>query len=187
MTSTLNATRLVLRRWTVDDAPDLYAAFGDPEAMRFWNSPPAAAVEDVADQIRRSLQAHPDHHAAWSIVLRSERKAIGMVNYHHRDVRNRRLEIGFILAQPYWRQGLMEEAIRALLQHCFESLNVHRVEAVIAPPNEASVRLVRRLGFRAEGGPMRDRIYVSDGVWLSVTMFGLLDEDWSVHRPRFAP
>jgi ribosomal-protein-alanine N-acetyltransferase len=111
-----------------------------------------------------------------------------MVNYHHRDVRNRRLEIGFILAQPYWRQGLMEEAIRALLQHCFESLNVHRVEATIAPSNGASVRLVQRLGFRAEGGPMRDRLYGSDGAWLSVIMFGLLEEDWrSVRQSRFAP
>jgi [ribosomal protein S5]-alanine N-acetyltransferase len=50
---------------------------------------------------------------------------------------------------------------------------VHKVEALIAPENKLSAALAKRLGFRLEGGPIRDRWFVS-GRWLSVMLYGLL-------------
>ena len=99
-----------------------------------------------------------------------------MVNYHHREVRNRRLEIGYIIARKHQGRGFGTEAVQALIQYCTDELAVHRIEALIHPENTASTRLVERLGFRREGGPLTDYWYVGDK-YLSVMMYALINRD----------
>ena len=96
-----------------------------------------------------------------------------MVNYHHREAQNRRLEVGYILAPANQGRGLMTEAMQALLAYCFEELDVHRVQALIHPDNAASIALAKRLGFRCEGGPLRDYWRVGEA-YMSVMMYALL-------------
>jgi ribosomal-protein-alanine N-acetyltransferase len=67
----------------------------------------------------------------------------------------------------------MTEAMQALLAYYFEELAVHRVQALIHPENTASIRLAERLGFRCEGGPLRDYWRVGE-TYASVMMYGLL-------------
>jgi len=70
----------------------------------------------------------------------------------------------------------MTEAVGGLLDHCFVELGAHRIEALIHPDNVASMRLVERLGFRCEGGPLRDYWRVG-GAYLSVMMYALLADE----------
>ena len=60
-----------------------------------------------------------------------------------------------------------------LLDHCFEELSVHRVQALIHPDNTASIHLAERLGFRCDGGPLRDYWRIGDR-YAGVMMYGLL-------------
>jgi ribosomal-protein-alanine N-acetyltransferase len=73
---------------------------------------------------------------------------------------------------------LMTEAVSAVLDHCFDHLQVHRVEATTNPENLASRQFLEGLGFRFEGGPMRGRLRTSDGRSLDALMFGLLAPEW---------
>ena len=82
----------------------------------------------------------------------------------------KKLEIGYILAPAQQGRGLMTEAVAALVAYCFGELAVHRIEALIHPDNTASIRLVERLGFLCEGGPLRDRGAEDDG-YMSVMMY----------------
>lgn len=173
---TFDTHRLHLRRLTEADAPALHAAFGDPETMRFWDSPPARDVADTAARIRGSLKISPIRHAAFAVVRRADDRVVGMVNYHARTPAARRLAVGWILARPFWRQGIMREAMPALLDHCFATLDTHRIEARIEPGNRASARLAEALGFRPEG-LMRDWMFVA-GEPRSVTLHALLRPDW---------
>jgi ribosomal-protein-alanine N-acetyltransferase len=59
--------------------------------------------------------------------------------------------LGYDLARDYWRQGIMTEALSAILQFGFEKLGLNRVEALVMLENTASVRLLRKLGFQEEG------------------------------------
>ena len=63
--------------------------------------------------------------------------------------------------------------MRALLAHCFDDLGVHRIQALIHPDNSASIRLVERLGFCCEGGPLTDYWRVGEA-YMSVMLFALL-------------
>jgi ribosomal-protein-alanine N-acetyltransferase len=171
---TLLTKRLRLRQFEPRDVPGLHACFGDPVAMRYWNFPPCRS-EDESERWVTILAKNtsPYSFLAWAVADKRSDQCIGMINYHHREAHNRRLEIGYILAPAKQGRGLMTEAVTALLDYCFEKLQVHRVQALIHPDNTASIRLAERVGFRCEGGPLHDYWRVGDG-YASVMMYGLV-------------
>ena len=175
---TLITRRLRLRRFEPHDTADLHACFGDEGAMRFWNFPTYKTMAETKKRIvvRLSKTTNPYDHLAWAICKRSNGRCIGMVSYHHRNVHNRRLQLGYIVAPKHQRGGFGTEAVRAVLDYCIGALHAHRVEALIHPGNVASTRLVERLGFRCEGGPLRDYWRVGDG-YASVLIYALINHD----------
>jgi RimJ/RimL family protein N-acetyltransferase len=88
-------------------------------------------------------------------------------------MRERRVDVGWMTLPRVQGKGYMTEAGRALLRHLIDKLKIHKVEALIRRENKPSVALARRLGFRLEGGPIRDRWWVG-GKWHSVMLYGLV-------------
>jgi ribosomal-protein-alanine N-acetyltransferase len=183
----LTTQRLRLRRFEARDTDGLHACFGDLDAMRYWNFPACKTKAETARWVRILGRASSPHsYQAWAVAERRSDRCIGLVNYHHREAHNKRLEIGYILARSHYRQGLMTEALQALITYCFDELGMHRIEAMIDPGNDASMRLVARLGFRREGGPLRDYWRVGDG-YRSVMVYGLINgapQPPAARRPR---
>jgi [ribosomal protein S5]-alanine N-acetyltransferase len=170
----LTTKRLRLRQFEPRDLAGLHACFGDTEAMRYWNFPPCETEAESARWLGiLEKNTSPYQYLAWAVADKRSDRCIGMVNYHHREAQNRRLEVGYIVDPAQQRRGLMTEAMQGLLAYCFEELAVHRVQALIHPDNAASIALATRLGFRCEGGPLRDYWRVGDG-FLDVMMYALL-------------
>jgi [ribosomal protein S5]-alanine N-acetyltransferase len=171
---TFATKRLRLRQFEPRDVAGLHACFGDPDAMHYWNFPACETEAESARWVKiLSNNKSPYAFMAWAVADKRSDQCIGMVNYHHREAHNRRLEVGYILAPAKQGRGLMTEAMQALLAYCFDELAVHRVQALIHPDNAASIRLAERLSFRHEGGPLRDYWRVGE-TYASVMMYGLL-------------
>jgi ribosomal-protein-alanine N-acetyltransferase len=172
---TLTTRRLRLRRFERRDLADLHACLSDPAAMRYWNSPPCKTMTDTEKALAWLLKTtSPYDHLAWAACKKSNDRCIGMVNYHRRDTRNRRLQLGYITAPKHQRNGFGTEAVGAVLNYCAEDLNIHRVEALIHPDNLASVRLAEGLGFCCEGGPLIDYWRVG-AKFVSVMLYALIN------------
>jgi ribosomal-protein-alanine N-acetyltransferase len=73
-------------------------------------------------------------------------------------------EIAYDVVRARWRQGLMAEVIPAVLDYAFETLGLHRVEAMVTPGNLASVGLLTAQGFLLEG-LLRDYGYWRGRFW----------------------
>ena len=83
--------------------------------------------------------------------------------------------LGYWSGEPYAGQGLMTEAVRALVVHAFTRMGLHRIEAACLPHNEPSKRLLHRVGFRLEGEALR---YLKiDGQWRDHLLFAMLEDD----------
>jgi len=173
----LATKRLRLRQFAQRDLQGLHACFGDEEAMRYWNTPACTSEAETGRWLEHLAKTtSPYEYLAWAVADKRSDRCIGMINYHHREARNARLEIGYILARARQGRGLMTEAVAALVTYCLEDLAVHRIEALIHPDNVPSIRLVERLGFRCEGGPLRDRWRRGEG-YMSVMMYALVAGD----------
>ena len=174
---TLVTRRLRLRRFEPHDAADLHACFGDKGAMRIWNFPASKTMAETEKAlVWLSKTTSPYDHLAWAICKRSSGRCIGMVNYHRRDAHHRRLQLGYIVAPKHQRCGFGTEAVRAVLDYCAGALHAHRIEALIHPDNVASARLVERLGFHCEGGPLTDYWRVGGG-YASVMIYAVISHD----------
>jgi ribosomal-protein-alanine N-acetyltransferase len=83
--------------------------------------------------------------------------------------------LGYWIGAPFARRGYMTQAMRALIPFAFKDLHLHRIEAACLPDNEASRRLLAKLGFREEGFA---RGYLRiNGAWRDHTLFALLADD----------
>jgi [ribosomal protein S5]-alanine N-acetyltransferase len=154
---TLVTKRLRLRQFETGDLVGLHTCFSDQQAMRFWNFPACRTMAETANMLAWLASTTRRHdHLAWAIAKKSSGQLIGMVNYHHRDARHRRLHLGYIIAPGQQGNGFGTEAVRAVLSYCSEALKAHRIGASIHPDNAASIRLVEGLGFCCEGGPLTD-------------------------------
>src|SRR5262245_56117904 len=103
----LVSDRLRLRRLAVEDAPGLHRAYGDADAMRFWDGPPSRDCSETEQRILRSVSVDPSWHVAWAMLARPDDQFVGMINYHARQDAHRRLALGWILVPQFERQGYM--------------------------------------------------------------------------------
>ncbi len=179
----IETPRLLLRPIALSDASGLHLVFSDPETMRYVDFPPCANLAETQKRIQLWTIPLPEWHATWTLAEKESGTPIGIVTYHHRESSNRHLEVGYVLGRSHWRQGLMREAMSGLIDYCFEALAMHRIEVTVCPDNVAAVRFTESLGFRREGGPLRDRSLVQ-GQYRDLLLYGLLERDWRAKTIR---
>jgi RimJ/RimL family protein N-acetyltransferase len=115
-------------------------------------------------------------HLNFVIEPAADAAIVGMAGLFHFHETSRRAEIGYTLARAHWGQGLMHEALVALVDHAFSALDLNRLEADIDPRNVASARSLERLGFRHEA-LMRER-WIVNGEVSDTGFYGLLRSEW---------
>lgn len=173
----IHTRRLLLRGLQPGDTTALHAIFSDPEVMRHWSTPPWTDEAPAQAMIANDLALPEDaDEIRLGLVLRESDRLLGTCTLFNRSRQSRRAEIGYALARAAWGQGLMHEALDALLAHGFEAWGLNRVEADIDPRNQASARALERLGFRHEG-LLRER-WIVGGVVSDTAYYGLLRSDW---------
>ncbi len=175
--------RLRIRPFRNTDLAVLHALYGDAANLRYWGVDPSPSPSATRLMLAWHLTYHPRQYALWALEERKTRKVIGMINYHRRDLRERRVDVGWLMLPSRQGRGLMFEAGRALIRHLIDDLGVHKMEALIRAENEPSAALARRLGFRLEGGPIRDR-WFKDGRWHDVMLYGLVAGEETASAPQ---
>ncbi|MFS4457693.1 GNAT family N-acetyltransferase [Bdellovibrio sp. HCB2-146] len=91
--------------------------------------------------------------------------------------------LGYRIYNTHWGQGYATEACKAALAIAFKDLNLHRVEAGIAPKNRRSIRVAKAIGMRKEGLSAR-RIF-SNGKWVDLVLYAATSEDFGI-KYRFS-
>jgi ribosomal-protein-alanine N-acetyltransferase len=170
--------RTRLRKPREEDMPRIRAFIGELSANRYFRSIAREEFTKTKEFEKPQLETNSfSDHRAMAVADQSSDVCIGLVGYHHYEVSDARLEIGYALSPEYRGRGLMKEALLSFVNYCFQELSVHRIDALIRPENLPSIRLATRIGFRCEGGPLRDYEKVGDG-YTDLMIYGLLRSDF---------
>lgn len=149
---TLHTKRLVLRAARADDLDPLHAIFSDPRAMRYWDRPAYDAPGPTQAFLDWFMTPQPDTREEY--ILELDGRCIGKAGVWARP------EVGYILHPDVWGMGLAKEALEAILPRAFGKWpEQDHLTAETDPRNLASVRLLRRLGFRLIETRSRDFLY----------------------------
>ncbi len=174
----LHTPRLRLRRLRMEDAHDIYAYASDPQVTPYLIWETHRSLDDTYDFLARALHNYGDGGLpVWAIEHLADRKVIGTCGFAELALRHARGEIGYVIARAYWRQGIMTEAVRAVLGYCFSVLHLNRVEARCDVDNTASWRVMEKVGMKFEG-VLRQNI-ILHGSPRDARMYAILREDWT--------
>lgn len=144
----LTTERLLLRPWAESDAADLFVCARDPQVGPIAGWPPHRSVEESLSVIRTALSGAQ----CYAICQKADGRPIGAAELMlctHTKLTDRadECELGYWLGKPYWGNGYMTEAVRALLRHGFASLGMRAVWGGYYDGNGRSQRVLEKCGF----------------------------------------
>lgn len=174
----LNTERLILRELQPEDDEAVFAIRSDYEVTRL-NIGSAYTQIDQARQLIESIagQYRRENELRWAITLKGgDDRVIGMCGYNYWARRDFRASIGYDLARAFWGQGIMTEAVSAIIHFGFEHMALNRIEADASIQNIGSIRVLEKLGFQREG--IEREQYFEDGTFHDLLLFALLRRDF---------
>ncbi|WP_295524900.1 GNAT family N-acetyltransferase [Novosphingobium sp. Chol11] len=165
----IQTQRLTLRPARADDLDALYAIMRQPRAMAYWSTPPHEHPDQTADFLEGMMTIPSD--LGEDFIAENEGRLIGKVGLY------RFPELGYLFDPDFWGKGFAREAMVAVITRAFEVHSLPRLTADVDPRNDASIRLLERLGF-CETHRATKTILVGEQ-WCDSVYFALDRESWS--------
>ncbi|MCY4113184.1 MAG: GNAT family protein [Chloroflexi bacterium] len=170
----IQTPRLLVRRFRLTDAEDVYAYARDSEWRRFLFTVPQPyerrhADEFVAANVLTDWRAKPQ----WAIEC--EGRVVGTVALWI-DLGHGRAEFGYTLARWLWGRGLMTEVVSALIDEAFATLPLRKITARALAPNIGSIRVMEKAGMQFEA--VLRQHFSHRGEVFDLVHYGLLREEW---------
>lgn len=148
----MQTDRFTLRPWRDSDAETLYKYASDPDVGPRAGWPPHKSVEESLFIIRTIFSGD----RMWAIELKATGEPIGCIGYllsgeSNISIGSNDCEAGYWIAKPYWNQGICTEALRLVIDHCFNEKHFDAIWGDFFLDNPASGRVMEKCGFRDTG------------------------------------
>jgi ribosomal-protein-alanine N-acetyltransferase len=186
---TFETERLILRPIVPADAPAIFLYASNPAVTRFTLFETHQTIDDsrwfTNDYVRsRYVNREPD---PFGMVLKSDplKTVVGAMGVHWASQPNLVMEFGYSLAEPYWGRGLVVEAAEPVIRYVFEEYAVERLQAQVFVGNDASERVLQKLGFTREG--VLRSLVLRRGRWWDIVMYSLLRKEWEQRQTPGRP
>ena len=159
MFPTLETDRLILREITKEDSEAIFSSFSNDEVTRYYGQDPFVNIGEAEKIIDIFATNYVEKRGIrWGIQRKDNGKIIGTIGFHAWFHKHKRAEIGYEIQPDYWRKGYTQEAILKIISYGFEEMDLTRIGAVVFTENEASIKLLTKIGFQKEG-LLKDYMY----------------------------
>ena len=145
----LRTARLTIRPLTAGDSGDVFAVYGDPAVLQFWNSDPLDDPGEAEEWAAAQGVLHAGRgFAQWHVSETAGGRFVGCVGLQPLQDE---VEILYALVPGAWGRGYATEAGLAALEHGLTEIGLERVVGIAREANAASVHVLQKLGMRARG------------------------------------
>lgn len=151
-TKRIETDRLLLRPFTVEDAQAMYDNWAsDPEVTKYltWT---AYQSEETANEILSiwTKEYEKQDFYQWAIELKNLGQPIGSISVVEMKERALAAHIGYCIGRNWWHQGIMSEALRAVMDFLFDEVGFNRLESRHDPNNPNSGKVMMKCGMKYE-------------------------------------
>lgn len=167
-----------LRAYTTDDIPKARDFLNDP-AVGTRLRPAIFFPYRLEDEEGwyNTLNANSGTEYSFAIELKDERTYIGGCGIASIDGKNHTATVGIFLGNAYCGQGYGTDAMKVLVDFCFQEVNLHKVSLSVYGFNTRAIRSYEKVGFQTEG-VLREEVF-RFGQYHDKIMMGLLRAEWS--------
>lgn len=187
-TRTIETERLILRRYRVEDAEDMFRNWAsDPEATRFMPWPMHTDVNMTKETLTEWVSYYEDGGTYnWGITIKGDDHVIGNIAVVSKDEKKCTYEIGYILSRAHWGKGIVPEALSAVIRYLFDGEeDLNRIFATHDVRNEKSGRVMQKAGMHFEG-VLRESKRNQTGFY-DVAYYSMLRSDMIMEDKTIAP
>ena len=177
-TVTLQTSRLVLRRFSAEDAEAAYRNWtSDDKVTEFLRWPTHRNI-DVTKKVLNSWISEYDKsdYYQWAIVLKDRNEPIGTISVVDMDERTDKVHIGYCIGSKWWHKGITSEALAAIISFFFEEVKAGRIESQHDPDNPNSGAVMKKCGMKYEG-TLRKADWSNKGI-VDASVYGLIASDY---------
>jgi len=177
-TVTIETPRLLLRRFTADDAEAMFQNWAsDPEVTKYltWPTHADSSVSKAVLGSWMELYKMPEHYS-WAIVLKAINEPIGSIAAVEQRDDIRMVHIGYCIGGKWWHNGYTSEALKELVRFFFEEVGVNRIESRHDPRNPNSGKVMVKCGLSYEG-TMRQSDMNNQGI-CDAARYAMLAEEY---------
>lgn len=169
---TLETERLLLNELQAGDIPRIVQYASNPQISQFTlNIPHPYSEKDAISWMAQCHQRFQEGtQVVFAIRLKPELEFIGGIGlmlakkYHH-------AEMGYWIAQPFWNQGYVSEALASIMAYGFQKLQLNKLFATHLDQNTASGKVMIKNGMVREG-VLKEHIY-KNGAYFDLIQYGL--------------
>jgi len=169
----LRTKRLLLRQFVDADLMNVFKGLSNPEVIKFYGVSYRTLGETKA-QIEFFAGLEKTKTGIWWAICSAENKtfygAAGINDIKHEHQKG---QIGFWLLEEHWKKGIVTEALPVILQFAFETLQLHRIEAIIENENLASKKIVEKLDFACES--VMKECEIKNGKFIDLCIYAKLN------------
>ena len=178
-TKTIETERLVLRQFRYEDDDDMLAYWiSDPQIQSLYSEPVYTTKNEVKALLDKYIgSCEKDDYYRWAIIEKESKICIGQIAIFLVDSKNHFCEIEYALGSKFHRKGYATEAVKSILDFCFNKVNFHKVQVCHKESNIASQGVIRRCNFAYEG-TLRDYFYM-DGKYVSRLYYSMLKDEYA--------
>jgi RimJ/RimL family protein N-acetyltransferase len=147
---TWQTERLLAKPSAIEDAKVVFEDYAsDPTVAKYMTWTPHRNVDDTKEFLRRCERVWSEGSAfPWSLWCRQDGAFVGVIEIR---VGTSAVDLGYALVRRWWHQGLMSEAVTAVVHWALAQPTIYRVWATCDIDNVASARLLERVGMEREG------------------------------------
>ena len=154
----LETKRLLLRRLLPTDFDDLFVLYSDPEVRHYF---PEGTLtrEETQEELEWFLNGHPQHPelGLWATIHKQTGRFIGRCGLLPWTIDEQyEVEVAYMIAKEFWRQGLGTEAAQGILDYGFDTLGLSRLICLIDHDNIASQKVATHIDMAFEKEGMDD-------------------------------
>lgn len=152
-TKQIATKRLLLRRFTIEDAPKMYENWAsDDEVTKYLMWQTHTSVEVTKEIIQGWAKDYEEENRyEWCIELKETGEPIGDISVIKCEEKAELMEVGYCISKKYWHQGITSEALQAVIDFLFDEVGINRVESRHDPRNPHSGKVMEKCGLRYEG------------------------------------
>lgn len=152
-TKTLETERLILRKFTENDAEAVFRNWAsDDEVTKFLTWPTHRSIENSAGYINFCLESYKEEASyQWGIELKETGELFGNISVVKIDEDLNAVELGYVIGRCYWGNGYMPEAVKAVIAFLFEEVGADRIAARHDTNNPNSGKVMQKAGMKYEG------------------------------------
>lgn len=169
----IETERLLLRKMTADDVDDLKEWMSDPALYKYWGKRPSKS--ELHPELLFQKNEKPTKSFHWGVVHKADDKVVGEI-WVYLIENNRMAKVACRLSRAYQGNGLMAEALEAVVDFCFTKTELQRLWCDVHVSNHASYKTVEKVGFRREG-LIREGKMVN--TYCDYYLYGILKSHWN--------